>query len=176
MPSSAITLRLQYPPAESVADPRTVNIYRTVVTDDSTDQVELYKFHHPNTGSRIGVTTFHRMNMATQKWETAGEIDWTSDTNATVLFGIESISIRDLRTPKKSSSKSRRFKASGSEYKWKIADEGVDLFCVDSRGKTVATWTEGELSLHVESRVESILDRLVVTLLLNRWMKALGSW
>ncbi|KAA1466135.1 hypothetical protein DENSPDRAFT_830884 [Dentipellis sp. KUC8613] len=126
MTSTDIILRFSHPPSESNSDLRTFNIYR--IYDGSTDQIELYKFYHPNTGLAIGVTTFHRKNTSTSKWETAGEIEWSSYTNATVHFGIDEVSMRELRKPKNSNSKSRRFKASGSEYKWKIGEEGNDLF------------------------------------------------
>lgn len=125
MPATDIVLRFAYPPPETNSDFRTFNVYR--VSEESTEQVELYKFYHPNTGMPIGGTTFHRKNLNTMKWETAGEIEWTSNTNATIYFGIDEVSIRDLRKPKNANSKSRRFKASGSEYKWKIAEKNTDL-------------------------------------------------
>ena len=48
--------------------------------------------------------------------------------------------------------------------------------CVDSRGRTVATWGQAEQTLRVEGRVESILDRIVVTCLLHIWMRRQGQW
>ncbi|TFY79399.1 hypothetical protein EWM64_g4609 [Hericium alpestre] len=174
MSSTDIILKFSYPPAESNSDMRTFNVYR--VYEGSTDQLELYKFYHPNTGLSIGVTTFHRKNTTTSKWETAGEIEWSSDTNATVHFGIDEVPMRELRKPKNTNSKSRRFKASGHEYKWKVAEGDKDLFCVDSRGKKVATWTQDDLTLRVEARGEGVLDRIVVTCLLNSWMKGQGMW
>ncbi|ETW84312.1 hypothetical protein HETIRDRAFT_416015 [Heterobasidion irregulare TC 32-1] len=199
MPATDIVLRFAYPPPETNSDFRTFNVYR--VSEESTEQVELYKvhiiaapsatvllmitqFYHPNTGMPIGGTTFHRKNLNTMKWETAGEIEWTSNTNARIYFGIDEVSIRDLRKPKNANSKSRRFKASGSEYKWKIAEKNTDLLkkimvrpqCVDSRGRTVATWGQAEQTLRVEGRVGSILDRIVVTCLLHIWMRRQGQW
>ncbi|KAJ6539177.1 hypothetical protein B0H19DRAFT_960293 [Mycena capillaripes] len=133
------------------------------------------KFYHSSYGPSEGVTTFQRRNLATSVMEPAGEISWTSNSNATVHFGISEVNIRDLRKPKKSSSQSRRFKAGGSEYKWKMS-EGSDLFCVDSRGKTVARWSEEETTLSVGAQAEHILDRVVVTCLLNLWIRQLGLW
>lgn len=48
--------------------------------------------------------------------------------------------------------------------------------CVDSRGRTVATWGQAEQTLRVEGRVGSILDRIVVTCLLHIWMRRQGQW
>ncbi|KAJ7276236.1 hypothetical protein B0H12DRAFT_1005313, partial [Mycena haematopus] len=140
----------------------------------------LDKFYHSVYGPSSGVTTFQRKNLTTNVWEPAGEISWTSNTNAIVHFGIDEVSMGDLRKPKKSSSQSRRFKAGGSEYKWKMT-EGSDLFvclpsCVDSRGKTVATWSQEETTLRVGAQAVHILDRVVVTCLLNLWIRQLGLW
>ena len=49
------------------------------------------QFYHPNTGSKKVTTQFHRKNLSTLKWETAGEIEWTSDARATVQFGIDRV-------------------------------------------------------------------------------------
>ena len=43
------------------------------------------------TGHNIGVTTFYRKNLATLVFETAGHIEWLSDSNATVHFGIDEV-------------------------------------------------------------------------------------
>jgi hypothetical protein len=48
--------------------------------------------------------------------------------------------------------------------------------CVDSRGKTVATWSQEETTLHVGVQAEQILDRMVVTCVLNLWVRQLGLW
>ncbi|KAJ7781419.1 hypothetical protein B0H16DRAFT_1498347 [Mycena metata] len=126
-------------------------------------ELALYEFYHSSYGPSSGVTTFQRKNLSHI------QISWTSRENATVHFGISEVNIRDLRKPKKSSSQSRRFKAGGSEYKWKMT-EGSDLLCVDSRGKT------RRRTLSVGAQVEHILDRVVVTCLLNLWIRQLGLW
>ncbi|KAI0921564.1 hypothetical protein AcW1_004503 [Taiwanofungus camphoratus] len=91
------------------------------------------------------------------------------------------------------SSRSRRFKANNSEYKWKIAENGSDLFvcgfillqpadrltleqCVNARGKTIATWSQEGQILRVSRSAEGFLDRVVVTCFLNLWMKQLNLW
>lgn len=123
MPDSqpALVLLFVSPLPETNPDPRTFTVFRP--TDDGSGPIELYKvrrprictympaevadriafvrlsivlsqqFYHPNSGLTFGSTTFHRKNMATAKWETAGEIDWTSATNATAHFGIEEASL-----------------------------------------------------------------------------------
>lgn len=90
--------------------------------------------------------------------------------------------------------RSRRFKVGNSEYKWKIADNQTDLFvsflmirgkivadcifcqCVDSRNRTIASWSQETLTLRVTPRAANILDRLIVTCTLNLYMKQLGHW
>ncbi|KAF7355178.1 hypothetical protein MSAN_01433500 [Mycena sanguinolenta] len=162
--------------------PEEIRTFRAYQQRDDAAELEIYEastpplpFYHSVYGPASGVTTFQRKNLTTNVWEPAGEISWTSNTNATVHFGIDEVDIRDLRKPKKANSQSRRFKAQGSEYKWKMA-EGGDLFCVDSRGKTVATWNQEETMLHVGAQAEHVLDRVVVTCLLNLWIRQLGLW
>ncbi|KAI0786364.1 hypothetical protein C8Q75DRAFT_269594 [Abortiporus biennis] len=169
-----LTLHFVYPEPTTTNDIRTVQMRQVV--EGSADEVEMYKFHHPVTGSVSGVTTFHRMNFATARWENAGQIDWSSKFNAVIYFGVERVPIRELRKPKKSSSKSRRFKVSGTEYKWKLVDDSPDMTCVTTRGKSLATWTEAAQRLWVSEKVDSILDRIVVTCFLNIWMKSINAW
>ena len=68
------------------------------------------------------MTTVQRRNPNTEIYETACEIEWKNETNATVSFGVEQVrprchppdvdlsrlkvALRDLRKPKKSSSQS----------------------------------------------------------------------
>ncbi|KZT26983.1 hypothetical protein NEOLEDRAFT_1062011 [Neolentinus lepideus HHB14362 ss-1] len=174
MSSGNIVLRFVYPPSDSNSDIRTFRVYQ--LSEDSSTSTELYRFFHPLTGLSSGVTTFQHKNLTTGIWDSAGQIDWTSNYNATVTFGIDEVNIRDLRRVKKSTSKSRRFKAKGSEYKWKIAENETDIFCVDWRGRSVATWTQAELTLSIVSSAEAILDHLVVTCLLHLWVRQSGRW
>ncbi|KAL1743309.1 hypothetical protein HDZ31DRAFT_83494 [Schizophyllum fasciatum] len=171
MPDSFFALRFAFS-TSSNSDMRTLQVY----SQADGQETELYKFYHPMTGLSSGLTTVQRRNPNTQIYETACEIEWKSDTNATVSFGVEQVTLRDLRKPKKNSSQSRRFKAGGSEYKWKIAENDKDIFCVDTRGKAVAEWDQEQKSLKVARRSEGILDRLVVTCILNLWMKRAGDW
>ncbi|CCM01691.1 uncharacterized protein FIBRA_03755 [Fibroporia radiculosa] len=135
MASGDLTFRFIFP-QNSDADMRTFQIRQVI--EGSLDTAEIYKFHHPNTGTNMGVTTIQRKNAATQRWENAGQIEWSSDTNASVFFGgIERVSMRDLRKLKKPTSKSRRFKANGAEYKWKIAENGVDINSRQAGGQLV---------------------------------------
>jgi len=153
------------------------------VVEGSTDEIEVYKIYHPSTDitsgttSLAGTTTFHRMNTATNRWETALELEYRSNVPIVAHFGIEAVHVRDLRKAKKSSSKSRRFQVGGSEYKWKNTDDGQDLYCVDSRNKVVATWSQENRRLWVAEKLQGRLDRVVVTCLLHVWWKrVLGTW
>ncbi|EPT03552.1 hypothetical protein FOMPIDRAFT_1115195 [Fomitopsis schrenkii] len=176
MAATDLVLRWVYPPEEANADRRTFQISQIV--EGSTEAVEMYRFHHPNTGTNTGVTAISRKNAATQRWENAGQIEWLSDHTANVFFGTERVHMRELRKMKKQSSKSRRFKAGGSDYKWKQAENGKDLLCVSTslRGKDVATWSADQATLRVTDRGEGILDRVVVTCFLNSWMNGLNLW
>ncbi|KAF9045893.1 hypothetical protein BDZ89DRAFT_1108754 [Hymenopellis radicata] len=175
MPSTSdITLRFEYS-TSSNSDMRTFKVYQLPKQSDE-PTIELYRFFHPITGLVTGSTSFHRQNLKTAIFESAGSIEWFSNHNATVTFGVNQYHIRELRKAKKSKSQSRRFKAGNAEYKWKIAENDNDIFCVDSKGKTVASWSQETLTLSVSSKVESILDRVVVTCFLNLWVRQLGDW
>ncbi|KAK1236670.1 hypothetical protein PQX77_000026 [Marasmius sp. AFHP31] len=128
MTPSGITLKLSFPDISNQdTDIRTFKVLR--IPDATSDEaLELYRFHHPVTGSHTGTTTFQRLNTNTGIYETAGHIAWLSSHNAMIAFGVDEVHIRDLRKRKKSSSQSRRFKAGNSEYKWKKAETPRDLF------------------------------------------------
>ncbi|KAF9263575.1 hypothetical protein L218DRAFT_959113 [Marasmius fiardii PR-910] len=126
MASSTITLKLSFSD-DSDQDLRTFKVSRVPDASSDEDVIELYRFRHPVTGFHAGTTNFQRLNSITGLYETAGEIAWLSNHNATVAFGVDEVHIRDLRKPKKSSSRLRRFKAGNSEYKWKKAENGKDL-------------------------------------------------
>ncbi|KAG1753859.1 uncharacterized protein EDB91DRAFT_420884 [Suillus paluster] len=164
---------------DSDADMRSFRVYQ-VIGPASYEELELYKFLHSMTGSSTGITTYHRKNMNSLSFETAGQIKWSSNTNATaVYFGVDSeeVSVKDLRKIKNATSHSRRFKSgTGAGYKWKIADNKTDLYCVDSQDKYIASWSNQERILRVTPRASALLDRLVVTCFLNVWCKGLGRW
>ncbi|OBZ76436.1 hypothetical protein A0H81_03575 [Grifola frondosa] len=174
MAGGDIVLRFVYPANNANADWRTIQINQVI--EGSDNPIEMYKFHHPATGLSTGVTSMERKNLVTQRWENAGHIEWLSDYNANVYFGIERVPMRELRRSKKASSKSRRFKAAGAEYKWKLAENGTDLICVSTRGKAVATWSQDTLVLRVAERAEGFLDRVVVTCILNLWARRMNFW
>ncbi|KZT12982.1 uncharacterized protein LAESUDRAFT_640379 [Laetiporus sulphureus 93-53] len=173
-PSIDLVLQFIFPDESSDADQRTFQVKQML--EGSAEPREMYKFHHPNTGTTTGVTTIQRMNAITGIWDNAGQIDWQSNTSATVYFGTERVPVRELRKRKKASSKSRRFKANSGEYKWKVGQNGRDLVCVSTRGKTVATWSDEQSTLRVVDGSDSILDRVVVTCFLNIRMLRLNFW
>ncbi|KAI0773932.1 hypothetical protein C8Q74DRAFT_797720 [Fomes fomentarius] len=177
MASTDIVLRFEFS-SNPNADVRTVQVLQVI--DESRSTAELYKFHHPNTGVTTGVTSIQRKNTETGLWENAGQVEWSSDTSGAVYFGVERVSIRELRKPKKPSSKSRRFKANGAEYKWKLAENGTDMVCVSdnlgNRGKVIAQWTQDTLILRVAERAEGFLDRVVVTCFLHLWFRRFNIW
>lgn len=57
-----------------------------------------------------------------------------------------------------------------------MAENGTDIYCVSTRSKTVATWSQEQSTLRVMDRAEGILDRIVVTCFLNLWMKRINQW
>ncbi|KAI6047358.1 hypothetical protein EDC04DRAFT_3085949 [Pisolithus marmoratus] len=141
---------------------------------------ERLEFHHPTAGCITPTTTYKRKNLAVLQWEIAGRIEWSTTTSGTVWFGVDEIPckvpIKDLRKIKNGTSQSRRFKVSGNEYKWKVAGNGQDLFCVDNKDKHVAVWIAREMSLKIAPRCVNMLERIVITCFLNLWFKGLGRW
>lgn len=47
---------------------------------------------------------------------------------------------------------------------------------ITNYGKNIAEWSQETLTLRVAERAEPILDRVVVTLFLNLWMKNIDDW
>jgi len=158
---------------QNTPDIRTFRVYEVV---GGSFGMELYRFYHPMTGSTTGATTFHRQNSATLVFENAGSIEWTSNTNATVYFGMDEVPVRQLRRLRNPSSTSRRFRVGSSEYRWKIAENEVDLFCLDTWGNTVASWSQENATLRIALHCLPILDRMVVSCMMNLWFKQLGQW
>lgn len=177
--SKDIILRFIYPTDLSTTDARTIKINQVV--EGSSNELEFYEFQHPfvreASFSSAALTTFSRMNTATQRWETAGQIEYRFLTPHTVHFGIEPVYVRDLRKKNSSTSNSRRFTLDGSEFKWKLTEDETDLFCVDAHDRTVAKWSQQQLRLWVAESVLGHLDRIVVTCMLNVWWnQTLESW
>ncbi|KAJ8595342.1 hypothetical protein M405DRAFT_728213 [Rhizopogon salebrosus TDB-379] len=168
-------------PSEADCDMRTFRIYQ-VIGGTAHEELVLYKFSHSTTGpgSSSGTTTYHRKNMTSLAFECAGYIHWSSNTNATVCFGVDELSIKDVRKVKNATSRSRRFQCSaGAWHKWKIADNGTDLYvrdCTDSKNKHIASWSHEERTLKVTPYASIMIDRVVVTCFLNVWFKRLGRW
>lgn len=92
--------------ADSNADMRTFRVLQ--VLDKASEGLEIYKvlfclptlcldtealfqFSHPLTGHSTGTTTFHRKNLGTLIFETAGYVEWFSSFNATVWFGVDEV-------------------------------------------------------------------------------------
>ncbi|KAJ6599234.1 hypothetical protein DFH09DRAFT_1130502 [Mycena vulgaris] len=75
------TLRFSYSNAEEI---RTFRAYKQVEAVGGTTELELYQFYHSPYGPSSGVTTFQRMNLK--------HISWTSNSNATVHFGVNEVS------------------------------------------------------------------------------------
>jgi hypothetical protein len=99
-------LRFSYPKPEEI---RTFRAYKQL---EGAAELELYevssltvhfsgthldKFYHSVYGPSSGVTTFQRKNLTTNVWEPAGEISWTSNSNATVHFGIDEVEKKSAR-------------------------------------------------------------------------------
>lgn len=161
-----IDLRFAY---DGNADMRNFRVYQVI--ENAPERLEVYRFHHPTAGYITPTTTFKRKNLAVLRWDITGRIEWPTTTSGTVWFGVDEVPIKDLRKIKNGTSQSRRFKVSGNEYKWKVAANGQDLFCVDSKDKHVAIWTAQEMSLKIAPRCATILERIVITCFLNLWFK-----
>ncbi|PSR73631.1 hypothetical protein PHLCEN_2v10550 [Hermanssonia centrifuga] len=97
--------RFVYPPVDSDPDPRAVEIKQVVQVNGTEELRDFYKFQHPNTRMSFCVTNYFRKNFETQVWESAGHIDWSSNTVGTIYFGVERTSISEVRKEKKKTSK-----------------------------------------------------------------------
>ncbi|OJA20888.1 hypothetical protein AZE42_00881 [Rhizopogon vesiculosus] len=86
-------------------DKRTFRVYQVIRTT-VVEELELYKFSHSTTGSgsSSGTTTCHRKNMISLAFDNIGHIRWSSNTNATVRFGVEEVSVKDVRKVKNATS------------------------------------------------------------------------
>ncbi|KAL5508358.1 hypothetical protein ACEPAH_5977 [Sanghuangporus vaninii] len=173
MSGEDLVLLWRFPPPQEGRDMRTFNVYLEL--GSTHEPLHLYKFL-TITGISESTTTFERWNISARRWEIAGEVHWANNFSGQVQFGIHILRLQDVRRRKKQSSKSRRFVVNDSEYKWKIRDDGHGLFCVNSRGQTVASWTQETLELRVAPSAEDILDRLVVICLIHLWFRAHGYW
>ncbi|THH09056.1 hypothetical protein EW145_g2273 [Phellinidium pouzarii] len=149
MSGEDIILMWRFPPPQDGHDLRTFNVFLNL--GQVMQALHLYKFLTIS-GVAESVTTFERWNIIARRWEIAGEIHWVNKFNGQVQFGIHTLQLQEIRKRNDQRSKSRGFMAYGSEYKWKIVDEGNDLVCVDSYEQTVANWTQETLELRVVSR------------------------
>lgn len=85
-----IILQFVYSPGPN-SDMRTFSVFMT----GEAGEIEIYKFYHPVTGMNIGMTNFYRQNLQTTIFEPAGAIEWLSNVNATVHFGLEEVTTLD---------------------------------------------------------------------------------
>ncbi|KAI0079652.1 hypothetical protein K474DRAFT_548472 [Panus rudis PR-1116 ss-1] len=173
-----IVLRFVYYSDERY-DKRSVRIYE--IKEDG-QQVQIYNFFHPLADTTLGTTTeYYRRLASTGNEHRAGHIEWTTRFQPYVYWGglQPKVGTKELRKIKNKSSKSRRFKVDGTEYKWKIKADGQGLVCERGRGRVVAEWNEPTKTLRVSSDEvprEEVLDRFVVTCYLNLWFWYGDRW
>jgi len=173
--SQLIPLKWQYLPAdEEDRDLRTFNVF---VDMGQVQSLQLYKFRTIQ-GVLETVTTFEKFNTnrPALRWEIAGEIHWMRNYTGYVIFGLERFQFHEIRRRKKATSRSRRFLVGELAFKWKIADNGNDLVCVDSNKFVVCAWSASTQTLRFVRDAQPLLDRLVVTCLVNQWFKEKGRW
>jgi len=118
-------------------------------------------------------TDFYRFNKLTQRDELAGGIQW-SMRSTTVSFGAIHIPFHELRRKNKAASQSRRFRWNNSEYKWKRSER--HLMCYDRFKRVIANYNDDTRRLEVSDRGYALLDQIVVTCLLHRWVISQGYW
>ncbi|KAG6378445.1 hypothetical protein JVT61DRAFT_12700 [Boletus reticuloceps] len=173
---------------DSNVDMRTFRVLQ--VLGNPTEELEVYKFSHPLTGHSTGTTTFHRKNLDTSIFETAGHVEWFSSFNATVCFGVDETCAKQrmvaskfpkptvlARCAQTCLSRSRRFKASGMEYKWKLGESGTDMLVSVSEFRSLShvanTNAMSSVSTRRTSTWQSGLERIESLLLL---LAVLPSW
>ncbi|OCB84463.1 hypothetical protein A7U60_g8449 [Sanghuangporus baumii] len=159
MSGEELVLLWRFPPPQEGRDMRTFNVYLEL--GSTHEPLHLYKFL-TITGISESATTFERWNISARRWEIAGEVHWANNFSGQVQFGIHIVS--DYLG----------FQSSRS----RLTDSTSPVLrkCVDSRGQTVAAWTQETLELRVAPSAEDILDRLVVTCLIHLWFRAHGYW
>ncbi|KAF9653459.1 hypothetical protein BDM02DRAFT_3265661 [Thelephora ganbajun] len=172
---TTLTLKFVYPAAKYHQDTRTVTIYKY---DPETEETsEFYRFEHPSTGMAIGMTTFSKKNPDTGEWDRVGHIEWTSPLSGAVTLDENEMTIKEYRKVINKTSTSRRFKYKGVEYKWKASDHiKNNLYCVDTHDFVWGKWYNDKNILRVTSNSEGLLERLLVTALLNIWFFQKEAW
>jgi len=142
------------------------------------DSLCLYKFRTISTSQSAYVSSsFTRFNADTGRFESAGEIEWLrNQQECKVTFGIYEFHSSSLRRAKKRTSKSRRFKVRGTEYKWKKSEEGTQLTCTDTSRNLIAKWERVNSKMHITERGKGMEDELMVTCLLHQWWISTGRW
>lgn len=176
MPSPTnVTLKFIYPAARYHQDIRTVTVYK--YDSDTEESAELYRFEHPANGMAIGVTVFSKKNTETEEWDRIGHIEWTSPLSGAVTLDGNEVTIREYRKVINKTSTSRRFKYKGVEYKWKFSDHiKNNLYCVDAHDFVWGKWYHDKNVLRLTYNSEGLLERLVLTALLNVWFYQKEAW
>jgi len=176
MPSpTTLSLKFIYPAAKYHQDIRTVTIYRCDA--DSEEPTEIYRFEHPSSGMAIGLTTYSKKNLSTGEWDRIGHIEWTSPLSGAISLGGSEMTIKDYRKVINKTSTSRRFKYKGTEYKWKYSDHiKNNLYCVDAHDFVWGKWYHEKNILKLTYNTEELLERLILTALLNVWFFQKEAW
>lgn len=176
MPSPInITLKFVYPAAKYHQDNRTVTIYK--YDSETEESTELYRFEHPPNGMAIGMTVFSKKNPDAGGWDRIGHIEWTSPLSGAIALGGNESTIKDYRKVINKTSTSRRFKYKGVEYKWKFSDHiKNNLYCVDAHDFVWGKWYHEKNVLRLTYTSEELLERLILTALLNVWFFQKEAW
>jgi len=165
-PTTDLVLRWEF----DSGDIRKLNIWTARPGDQ--DDLKLYYFLTFGQES-----TYYRFNLATDRYENAGSIEWLSTYNIRLNMGLRSLHVEALTRRNKPTSRSRRFKALNNvEYKWRPADdEPMNLECMTVTGrKFVALYTNANNSMRVHPRGQGILDDIVISCLIHLYRRSKG--
>ncbi|KZS97509.1 hypothetical protein SISNIDRAFT_481435 [Sistotremastrum niveocremeum HHB9708] len=170
-----------------MAEPEELNLYWDFVNpgydNDKSVMIrkngrQFFKIQHYETLTQYqGV--FERWNDIAQQWDEAGSTEWQG-WRLKVIFGYhDQINQYKFSNKKSPTSKSRSFVWKDVVYKWKRIGEDGSMNCrvkVLGCRIVVSTWNETTKQMVITPRGVPVTDRLIISLLYNRWLVAQKQW
>ncbi|GJE84656.1 hypothetical protein PsYK624_007320 [Phanerochaete sordida] len=180
----AVKLWFNYEWHSATQDKRSVHVKRVLAGIEKEDFPQYLSFELASAAAPIpGSVRYMKWDYDRATMVPFAAICWgSSDATGTVTYLAthQIISIRQLRTPKKGTSRSRRFVVDGQTYKWKIMPNGVDLRCFIDGGlrsdNVVAEWKDEDRTMWADSMSEELREKVVLSLYLNLYYISIGQW
>lgn len=167
----------------AVRDRRSVHVKRVIAGIQKEDFPKYLAFEFVPNSAPSNVVRFKKWNHDRAQLLPIAEINWGSGDATGTITTLEtnsSVPIKQLRTPKKESSRSRRFVVDGQTYKWKIMPNGTDLRCFTDGGLRsdciVAEWKDAEKTMWADTMSDRLREQVVLSLYLNLYYISIGQW